>query len=70
MKKGFFMVWREGGGVPTYQHESLDSAKKEAARLCRLHGGTFHVLKSEGTIQKIDVSWERHAHDADFDIPF
>lgn len=68
MNQGFFLVWRENGGAPTYKHPSLDAAKTEAERLTLLHGGAFHVLASVATATKRNVDWSEHEH-AD-DLPF
>lgn len=63
----FFMVWNESGHAPTYKHPTLESAKQEAERLTRRHGGEFHVLKSLASVKRNDVTWTDHEID---DVPF
>lgn len=55
----FWLVWKEGGGVPTYQHPNSQSAENEAARLAQKHPGSrFHILKSESACQmRQPVEW-------------
>lgn len=65
----FWMVL--GSGQPTFHHATLESAKREAERLARLHpGSTFTVLQSVCQVVKSDVSWETHQIDDGTDIPF
>lgn len=46
---GFWMVWHEGGGAPTFRHTSYESADREASRLARLNrGSVFYVLRCVG----------------------
>ena len=53
------------------QHDSLDSAAKEAERLARALGDKVHVLASVATVEKTDVRWDRHEPPTDEDdIPF
>lgn len=41
----FWVVWRDGGGPPTFRHPTESQARKEAARLARIHPGTtMYVL--------------------------
>lgn len=61
-QQGFFVVWRDGGGTPTFKHTSIDAAKAEAERLTLLHGGAFHVLASVATATKRSVDWGEHDH--------
>lgn len=52
----FWMV--KGRGPTTYQHDTLDSAKREAERLARMNPGeTFTVLQAVGAVVKQDVQW-------------
>jgi hypothetical protein len=54
----FYLVWREGGGSPTYKHPTHPSANQEAERLARLNpGAKFHVLVCLGTVRTNDVLW-------------
>lgn len=42
----FWMVWNESHGMPTYKHNSLETAKREAERLAGLNpGDTFKILQ-------------------------
>lgn len=50
----FYLVWREGT-TPHYKHNTYQSAKAEAERLTREHGGTFHVLEHRASAKRIDV---------------
>lgn len=44
-KPPFWLVWRRGGRVPVYEHDSYHSARTEADRLSRLNPGfAFYVL--------------------------
>lgn len=61
MKPKFWMVWRDGGGSPRYQHDSEESARVEAERLARAHGGTFHVLECTASCTRNDVEWQEHS---------
>lgn len=38
------MVFLEGGNTPSYRHETLESAEKEAKRLSELHKRKAYVL--------------------------
>lgn len=62
-QKGFFVVWREGGGTPTYKHFDIEAAKREAERLTTAHGGDFHVLASVATATRRNIDWTQHEHD-------
>jgi hypothetical protein len=50
----FWIVWRENT-TPSFKHPSYQSAKAEAERLARLHGGTFHVLEHRASAERVDV---------------
>lgn len=63
----FFMVWCENGCSPAFKHSTIESAKQEAERLTRKHGGEFHVLKSIATVKRTDVTWIYYETD---DLPF
>jgi len=46
-REQFWMVWRQGGGVPTFQHASEAGAINEAERLARKNpGAEFVVLQA------------------------
>lgn len=65
---GFYIVWNEDAGTPTYKHESQDSAEREAVRLAKQHQGQkFHVLSSICTLEVPNpVIKSNH----EFDLPF
>lgn len=48
----FFLVWREGGSVPTFKHPTRDEARKEAERLAKANpDAAFHVLALASTVK-------------------
>lgn len=48
----FWMVWRLGGGAPTFQHYSKESAENEAVRLAlKEPGAKYFVLKAVSGFQ-------------------
>ena len=50
MKK-FWAVWRENGGsAPNYRHETLESAKQEAARLACKSVDSYYILEAVGVV--------------------
>jgi len=56
---GFFLVWRQGSGAgtPTYKHENLMDARKEAERLANATPGfEFVVLEA---ISAVSLHWSR-----------
>lgn len=51
-----WLVWNPFGNAPRYQHESFESAQKEAERLAGLHHGVeFFVLETVGVAFKKDI---------------
>lgn len=47
----FWMVWRDGGNAPTYQHWQKSTALAEAERLARLTPGkVFFVMKTTAAV--------------------
>ena len=65
----FWMVWRNNGASPTYQHGSKVSAIKEAERLAReFPNDTFVVLQAISRCKHNDVTWD-HVN-SDDEIPF
>ncbi len=65
-ERAFWIVWSGARfGTPTVKHDTLASARAEAERLTRQHGGGFHVMQLVGTATRADVVWT----EAD-DIPF
>ncbi len=46
-ERRFFMVWRDGGSAPTFQHTTRDSAVTEAVRLAEKSPGVkFYIMES------------------------
>ncbi|MCM1958001.1 hypothetical protein NCZ17_01260 [Acinetobacter modestus] len=65
---GFFIVWNEDAGNPTFKHETQESAEREAERLAKQNQGQkFHVLSSICTLEMPNpVIKTNH----DYDLPF
>lgn len=62
----FWLVWRERSSsqsgelssfLPQYKHDTEESARTEAERLARKHGGRFHVLELTATVERADMKW-------------
>lgn len=51
MENKFYMVFVEGGGSPTYRHQTYKSAEDEAKRLATLTSKKTFVL---GTIMQVE----------------
>lgn len=52
----FWMVWREGGGAPTYPHDSYKAASAEAERLARTQpGAKFTVLEAVSSHRAVSM---------------
>lgn len=67
-KAPFWMVWKNGGNAPTFQHLTEQDAINEAKRLARaIRGETFYVLRSVLECVSDDVTVTEHAQD---EIPF
>lgn len=65
----FYLVWREGGGIPTYKHSTQQLAEMEAERLARGNpGDTFHVMACLSSVKRTDIVWTRP--DPNADLPF
>lgn len=61
MKKVFWLVWNERGGVPLHKHPTAESANKEAKRLAALNkGDSFIVLQSLGEFEVEPVKHTPH----------
>jgi hypothetical protein len=59
-----------GGGNPTVQHPTEESAKAEAERLARVNrGNVFAVLEAIAFVRSTDVVWA-DALDEDDDVQF
>jgi hypothetical protein len=71
--ENFYLVWREGGGCPTFKHPDYTSAAREAERLARGNPGQeFVVIAPVMGFKKTDVEQIRYetADDLDAEIPF
>ena len=64
----FWVIWKDGGGVPTFRHVKQDSVRAEAERLARqFPGQIFHVLECIDSCRTNDVIWESERNSA---VPF
>ena len=69
-KREFWIVWSDNGNTPTVKHSAEETARKESARLARIHPGkVFWVLKAIGGSFKRDVDW-LPVDTADESMPF
>jgi len=52
MKKevGFYMIYLDGGGAPSYQQDNYERALIEAKRLSRTHNRKAYVLKTKTSV--------------------
>lgn len=65
----YWLVWREGGGAPTYRHPDQYSAETEAKRLAHVcPGETFLVLCPVASVVVSSMTFTRFA--LDDGIPF
>lgn len=54
----FYLVWCDGGGIPTAKHLSHSSACNEAERLAKNNSGkVFHVLECVTSVRRSDMVW-------------
>lgn len=52
MNEVIYLVWNPGGTNPTCRHNTIESARNEARRLCQLHHGQeFFVLRAIESVQ-------------------
>lgn len=67
MNRKFWLVWNEQGNNPRYKHETEGSARAEAERLTKSHGGRFHVLELVASCERNEVIWHEtsKAHDSE-----
>jgi hypothetical protein len=77
MQGQFWMVYGLNQGQPTVRHKSVESARKEAARLARTCPGVkFYVMEAISMAERVDVRQIdlRHGYEIapadDFEIPF
>jgi hypothetical protein len=65
----FWLVWNEANGLPTYKHDSEQSARSEAERLAKnRQGEEFHVLELVDSCKVKTVFWRSQQQNDD--IPF
>lgn len=50
-------VWKIGGGVPTAKWTNEEGARKEAERLCNIHGGEFVICKAIASCSRDSIKW-------------
>ena len=66
----FWMIWRVGGGEPTYRHPSQHLAVLEAERLARANPGCiFYLLEATMEVKLPLQALEWHQFKED-EIPF
>ena len=47
-----YLVWNPSGDNPKMRHDSIESARAEARRLCQIHRGQeFFVLRAVESVQ-------------------
>jgi len=68
--KPFFMIYVEGGNSPTYQHESLELAEKEAKRLTKILNTKAYVLASVKSFKLVEIEEEDLIPDELDPLPF
>lgn len=52
----FWVVWQPESGAPTYRHDSLESAQREAERLAEAsQTREFYVLEAMSVSKKVTV---------------
>lgn len=53
MKKevGFYMIYLDGGGAPSYKHGNYERALIEARRLSSAHNRKAYILKSKTSVE-------------------
>ena len=57
-EKSFFMVYVEGGSMPSKRHEDQFKAQEEAERLCNKMGKSAYILKaiSKASLRNVEYS--------------
>jgi hypothetical protein len=65
----FWFVWNPNGPSPSYRHQLLESAVKEAERLARLNPGTTFVVLESVCARRVDDMLHIEMR-PDCDIPF
>lgn len=66
----YWLVWREGGGAPTYRHPDEHSARREAERLSKLNPGERFVVLCPVTRVTTSVTVVEEFDPTDDGIPF
>lgn len=47
---GFYMIYLEHGGAPSYKHGTYERALEEAKRLSRTHNRKAYILKTKTSV--------------------
>lgn len=69
--KGFYMIYLEDGGAPTYQHATRDEALTEAKRLARDFNRRAYILCSIESVEFDAFKIEKAMPDSlPDDLPF
>lgn len=55
-KKGFYMIYVEGCATPTYKHQNIDSAQKEAERLSTLYKKKAYILGAIKSVENVQFN--------------
>ena len=69
-KPPFWLVWNRRGRSPVYEHESYESARREAERLAKANpGNAFYVLApaARGGFDRENMCWS-HYHPTEIDV--
>jgi hypothetical protein len=67
----FWMLWNPQGRAPTFKHETLEDARKQAEKLARNNNGeTFYVLEAISYVRKKDVDWTELSENLEEYLPF
>lgn len=67
----FYMVYLDGQRSPTYKHNSLEYATREAERLSRQHGFKAYVLKTKLSVEtKTEFIEKKMGKAKENDLPF
>ncbi len=68
----FWMVIGKSSPSTSHRHDTLESAKTEAERLCHQHGCTFVVLSAIDVVEypKVSLEWKKTTTPKKFELPF
>ncbi len=67
-ERAFYLVWRDGGGAPTYKHPDRSGAVLEAERLSRnAPGVAFYILEAtDRAVFTQPVAWTKLEEETPF----